>query len=67
MMSVDTRVPVAFKNFSTSLLTLGTLVPFSVIHLQPMEASAMHVVKHMHVGLYPLLPFIFSLPLSRSQ
>ena len=28
-----THIPVVFKNISTNLLTLGTLVPLSVIHL----------------------------------
>ena len=41
-----TCVPVAFKNISTSLLILGTLTPFSVIHLLPTEASAMHCRAH---------------------
>ena len=31
MMCGDTHVPVVFKKVSTNLLTLGTLVPFSVI------------------------------------
>ena len=53
----DTRVPVAFKKVSTKLLTLGTLVPLSVIQHQPTEASTMHYRAHVYASTHNCLSF----------
>ena len=47
----DTHIPVAFRNISTTLVILGTLIPPSVIHLQPTEGLQPCAAKHTHKPL----------------